>query len=83
MGDNNRDEKDITKDKILRNRIKVKFKSTDENPLSGFQLPEFMNSLSKNYYKLDLINEISRLINVSNNIPNIFIMNESFEINNS
>lgn len=83
MVSNNMNDKDLKEDEILRNRIKVQFKSTDKSPLSGFQLPEFMNNLSKNYYKLDLSNEISRLISSSNDMRNIFIINESFEINNS
>lgn len=72
----------VTTEKIYKNRIEVKFQSTDEKPLSGFQLPEFMNNLSKYYYKLDLINEISRYINEGSEVKNIFIISDSFEVNN-
>lgn len=67
----------------LLNRIELKLESESTNPLSGWQLQEFMYNINKGYTKLDLINEISRLINEGENPENIIIINKSYDINNS
>lgn len=64
-------------------RIELKLKSEDSKPLSGWQLQEFINNFSKGYSKLDLINEISRLINSGEKPENIIILNKSYNINNN
>lgn len=63
-------------------RIELKLKSDKTKPLSGWQLQEFINNVSKGYSKLDLINELSKLLNEGENPQNIIIMNKSYEINN-
>lgn len=65
------------------NRMELKLESESMNPLSGWQLQEFMYNINKGYTKLDLINEISRLINEGENPENIIIINKSYDINNS
>lgn len=67
----------------LLNRIEIKLESESIKPLSGWQLQEFMYNINKGYTKLDLINEISRLINEGENPENIIIINKSYDINNS
>lgn len=64
-------------------RISVTLRSEDSKPLSGWQLQEFINNFSKGYSKLDLINEISRLINSGEKPENIIILNKSYNINNN
>ena len=64
-------------------RIALNLKSEDSKPLSGWQLQEFINNFSKGYTKLDLINEISRLINSGEKPENIIILNKSYNINNN
>lgn len=63
-------------------RVELKLKSDKTKPLSGWQLQEFINNVSKGYSKLDLINELSKLLNEGENPENIIIMNKSYEINN-
>lgn len=63
-------------------RIKLKLKSEDSTTLSGWQLQEFIKNINKGYCKLDIINEISRLINQGEKPENIIIINKSYDINN-
>ena len=56
-------------------RIKLKLKSEDSTTLSGWQLQEFIKNVNKGYCKLDIINEISRLINQGEKPENIIIIN--------
>lgn len=64
-------------------RIKLKLKSEDSTTLSGWQLQEFIKNVNKGYCKLDIINEISRLINQGEKPENIIIINKSYDINNA
>ena len=64
-------------------RIEIQLKSDNVKPLSGWQLQEFINNINKGYSKLDLINEISKLLNEGENPENIIIINKSYEINNT
>lgn len=64
------------------NRIGIELKSDSDNPLSGWQFQELISNLNKGYSKLDLVNEISRLLNKGVSPENIIIMNKSYEINN-
>lgn len=64
-------------------RIKLKLKSKDSTTLSGWQLQEFIKNINKGYCKLDIINEISRLINQGEKPENIIIINKSYDINNA
>ncbi|MDK2585017.1 hypothetical protein QOZ83_04020 [Romboutsia sedimentorum] len=64
-------------------RINVTLKSEDSKTLSGWQLQEFIKNINKGYNKLDLTNEISRLINEGKKPENIIIINKSYDINNA
>ena len=64
-------------------RIKLKLKSEDSTTQSGWQLQEFIKNVNKGYCKLDIINEISRLINQGEKPENIIIINKSYDINNA
>lgn len=66
-----------------KSRIKLELKSEDPKPLSGWQLQEFMYNINRGYNKIDLINQISKLLNEGVNPENIIIINKSYEINNS
>lgn len=72
--------KDTTKD--IR-RIKLKLKSEQSKPLSGWELQEFIKTMNKGYSKLDLINEISKLINEGEKPENIIIIDKSYDINHT
>ncbi|PJI08667.1 hypothetical protein CUB90_12680 [Clostridium sp. CT7] len=72
---------DVMDSKIKR--IEMQLKSNKKKPLSGWQLQEFINNINKGYSKLDLINEISRLLNLGERPENIIIINKSYEINNA
>lgn len=64
-------------------RIELILKSDKTKPLSGWQLQEFISNVSKGYSKLDLINELSKLLNEGEKPENIIIINKSYEINNN
>ena len=64
-------------------RVEIQLKSDNAKPLSGWQLQEFINNINKGYSKIDLINEVSRLLNEGESPENIIIINKSYEINNT
>ncbi|ELC8342597.1 hypothetical protein ACSXDC_00865 [Clostridium perfringens] len=63
-------------------RIKLTLRSSSEIPMSCWQFQEFINNINKGYIKLDLINEISKILNKGEKPKNIIIINRSYEINN-
>ncbi|NKF07954.1 hypothetical protein J1C67_05770 [Clostridium gasigenes] len=63
-------------------QIQVELKKEDDSILTPWQIQDFISTLASNYYKLDLINEISKQINNGVSEENIFIINESFNYNN-
>lgn len=64
-------------------RIELRLESTKDKTMSGWQLQEFIASISKCYTKLDLLNEVAYLINNGVNPENIAVINNSYDINNN
>ncbi|MEQ6931208.1 hypothetical protein [Clostridium perfringens] len=66
------------KKKKKMRQIQIELKKNDDSILTPWQIQDFISILASNYYKLDLINEISKKINEGTSEENIFIINESF-----
>ena len=64
-------------------QIQIELKKNDDSILTPWQIQDFISTLASNYYKIDLINEISKKINEGIGEENIFIINESFNYKTS
>ncbi|WP_077324641.1 hypothetical protein [Virgibacillus siamensis] len=64
-------------------KLEVKFKRTEDDLLTSWQISDFISQLTKHYYKNELMNTISLALKHGISPKNIIIFNESFEINNS
>lgn len=64
-------------------RIQLTLKRNQEGILSPWQISNLIVKLSSQYYKNELLNTIALAINNGINPKNIFIMDDSFNVNNS
>jgi hypothetical protein len=64
-------------------KLEVKFKRTEDDLLTSWQISDFISQLTKHYYKNELMNTISLALKQGISPKNIIIFKESFEINNS
>ncbi|SDD48077.1 hypothetical protein SAMN05428987_4910 [Paenibacillus sp. CF095] len=67
----------------LDKRIEIIFKRPTEELLSPWEISNFINQFSSNYYKNELLISISKAINSGTPVENIFILDDSFKINTS
>lgn len=67
----------------LNKRIEIIFKRSTEELLSPWEISNFINQFSSNYYKNELLISISKAINSGIPVENIFVLDDSFKINTS
>ena len=63
-------------------RVNLEMKRDGEKLLSSWQISAFIENLSRSYYKNELLNTIESYINKGTDLENIFIIDESFKLNN-
>lgn len=63
-------------------RVNLEMKRDGEKLLSSWQISSFIENLSRSYYKNELLNTIESYINKGTDLENIFIIDESFKLNN-
>lgn len=63
-------------------RVNLEMKRDGEKLLSSWQISAFIENLSRSYYKNELLNTIESYINKGTDVENIFIIDESFKLNN-
>ncbi|WP_242254849.1 hypothetical protein [Bacillus cereus group sp. BfR-BA-01403] len=63
-------------------RVNLEMKRDGEKLLSSWQISAFIENLSRSYYKNELLNTIESYLNKGTDLENIFIIDESFKLNN-
>ncbi len=63
-------------------RVNLEMKRDGKKLLSSWQISAFIENLSRSYYKNELLNTIESYINKGTDLENIFIIDESFKLNN-
>lgn len=63
-------------------RVNLVMKRDGDKLLSSWQISAFIENLSRSYYKNELLNTIESYINRGTSLENIFIIDESFKLNN-
>lgn len=67
----------------IKKHIEVELYRDNGEILTPWQIQDFISKLANNYYKLDLINNISKRINSGVDKEKFIIMNESFNYKNN
>lgn len=63
-------------------KLEVELKRDSDEIFTPWQIQDFISKLVSNYYKLDLINAVSKKLNNGIQQENVFIIDESFNYNN-
>ncbi|WP_455794289.1 hypothetical protein [Clostridium butyricum] len=62
--------------------LNIELKRNNNKAMSTWEIQEFIGKLINNYYKIDLLNEIAKMINSEVELENIFILDKSFDYKN-
>lgn len=73
---------DEYKSRDLNKRFQLMLVRNREIPLNSWEISNTLNLLTSYYYKVELINSISFALNENISAENIFILTESFSLNN-
>ncbi|MDO5794821.1 MAG: hypothetical protein Q4Q00_11630, partial [Turicibacter sp.] len=65
----------------MSERLEVLLKKSSDYVMSTWEVQDFLNKISSNYYKLDLLNELNKVINEGTSLKQIVIFDKSFDFN--
>lgn len=65
----------------LEKRLDITFTRQNDELLSPWEISHFINQFSSNYYKNELLISISKALNSGIQAENIFVLDDSFNIN--